>query len=207
MSDDGEPRVESGIYHEPPERLTRLAGAMADALQGHPEYGDDIRAAFMVRDQDGGSGAALVGYPEGQETGLDALSDVVMHIKALFQTAGIEFELSTVGREDPDEFLARQDGTEEPRQKVVLTVVADEPDARMKELLTAVRTAIEGTSAGMADTRIILILDTGPAMAAVLHHGYESHHDMAHGLFNAFQRVISAEGGHVAVIPVMDTPN
>jgi hypothetical protein len=204
MSDKHEPDPEGGLYTEPQERLTRIAAAATEAIVTHPENGEDIRAAFMIRDERGGHGAALYGYPEGDEIGIDALADVVKHISILFKAAGVEMELKTVTRENPDTLLA-EPGQAADQPKVELTVTADSPDTAMAELCRAVKQAVEGV-ADLDDTRLIMVLDLGLS-SAVMHHGYPSHHAMAHGLFEAFQKVIATEGGHVAVIPIMESPN
>lgn len=195
--------VPSGRYTKPQERLTRLAGAMTSALEAHPENGDDIRGAFMIHDDAGGSGAALYGYPEGQETSFEALADVVQHISVLFKSAGIEMELNTVTREREPDLLDDLLGAPEPEQRIVLTITKDPPDPKMKTVCDAVKAAIEGTS-GMSNTKMIIIMDLDDHASAVMHHGFADHHAMVHALFDTFRQAIAAEGGQIAVIPVMD---
>lgn len=211
MSDE---TVEPGKYYEPQERLTRLAALATEAMMASPEWGDDVRGAFMLHDEENGSGACLLGYPEGEEVSFESMADVVQHIRVLFKSIGIDMELNMVTREkapaaeDLEKLLDDGQEAEVPlpsgdEQQVVLTLTADAPDEQMAVLCTAVKKAVEA-STGLGDTQLILLMRHGTGSGAIMHHGYATHHDMAHGLFEAFQQVIAAEGGKIAVIPIMD---
>lgn len=203
MADEDQEHPAAGKYYEPQERMTRLAALATEAMMASPEWGDDIQAAFMLHDQDNGSGAALLGYPDGKELGFEAISDVVQHISNLFKSSGITMKLSTVmapPEDQPDGEPASENASEE---RVVLTLSAPAPDERIKTVCEAVKAAIEQTS-GLAETKMIIAMDLGPMTSVLLHHGYPSHHAMVHALFDTFKQAISLEGGQVAVIPVIE---
>lgn len=196
MTDSDHP--EPGRYSEPQERLTRLAGVAMDAMMADPEWGEDLRGAFMVHDDQNGSGACLVGYPDGEETEFEAMADVVQHISVLFRSSGAVMELNTVPREGTDG-NGRPGTPDGPR--IVLTLSGAPVDPALRKVCDAVKEGVEAT-AGLDQARMIIIMGLGEETSALMHHGYESHHAMAHALFNAFQHVITEEGGRIAIIPV-----
>jgi hypothetical protein len=69
----------------PQERLTRLADAAVDGINGHPENGDDVRGIIMLV-AGTRSGIAVFGYDE--EDGPDALVDLAQHLQGLFAAHG-----------------------------------------------------------------------------------------------------------------------
>ena len=200
MDSDGTP-VTPGRYDEPQERLTRLTATACEAMLAHPEFGDDIRGAFMVHDEANGSGSCLVGYPEGEEVSFDSMQDVVQHIKVLFRSMGIDMKLDTVSQENPGATPG-----EHAEGDVVLTIMTEPPDPRMQEVLRAVKQVIEAKSAP-ADSKMIIIMTDDSGKGGLMHHGYESDHHVAHALFDVFQQIIVSEGGRVAVVPIMGSPN
>ncbi len=197
VSDNDEASITGGVYDEPQERLTRIAGAMTQAMTDHPEHGDDLRLVVMLHDDKGGSGSALYGYPEGEELSAESLTDVVKHLSALFRAAGISMDVKTVPGET---------GPEEPSgqaPKVVLTLSSDALDPQLRAVCDAVKEAVEATS-GTARTKMVVILNIEGGDSALMHHGHDSQHQVAHALFDTFRTIVAAEGGHIAVIPVMD---
>jgi hypothetical protein len=76
---------------EPHERLTRLCAAMTDALDAHPERGDEKCIVFL---QDGERGGLqLYGYDDDRE----AMADLLMHLKAIFEANGKTLLVTSLG--------------------------------------------------------------------------------------------------------------
>jgi hypothetical protein len=69
---------------QPHDRLTRLCAAMTDALDAHPERGDEKCIVFLQSDADRRGGLQLHGY----EDDTDAIVDLFLHLKALFRSKG-----------------------------------------------------------------------------------------------------------------------
>jgi hypothetical protein len=67
---------------DPHDRLTRLCAAMTDALDAHPERGDERCAIFLQDDERGG--LVLHGYDDDSE----ALTDLFLHLRAIFRANG-----------------------------------------------------------------------------------------------------------------------
>jgi hypothetical protein len=64
----GVSNVRVAYGHEPPDdvRCSRLAAAMLDALQGHGEYGDDIRVMISALDDTARTGVVVTeNIPDG----------------------------------------------------------------------------------------------------------------------------------------------
>lgn len=68
---------------EPVDRLTRLCGAMTDTLDAHPEMSENVKCVVFLQDGDRG-GLQLHGYDDDKE----AIVDVFMHLRAIFQSNG-----------------------------------------------------------------------------------------------------------------------
>lgn len=68
----------------PHDRLTRLCAAMTDALDAHPERGDE-RCIVFLQDAERG-GLSLHGYEDDRE----AIVDLLMHLRAIFKANGKE---------------------------------------------------------------------------------------------------------------------
>ncbi len=66
------------------DRLTRLCAAMTDALDAHPERGDEKCIVFLQSEADKRGGLQLHGYDDDNE----AMVDLFLHLKALFASAG-----------------------------------------------------------------------------------------------------------------------
>lgn len=73
---------------EPEQRLTRLCDAMIATLEVHPEHGADVHCVVFLDDGDTG-GLVMHGY-EGndREISAAALTDVFLHMKAIFEANG-----------------------------------------------------------------------------------------------------------------------
>jgi hypothetical protein len=74
----GERRTE-----EPHDRLTRMCAAMTATLDAHPETSEDVKCIVFLQDGDRG-GMQLHGYEEDSE----AMVDLLMHLKAIFEANG-----------------------------------------------------------------------------------------------------------------------
>lgn len=69
----------------PEERPTRLANVAANALEGDPEYDDDVRAMIFVYPNTGRGGICAHNY-EGDTDRM--VSDVLQSLDAILQTRG-----------------------------------------------------------------------------------------------------------------------
>jgi hypothetical protein len=77
---------------DPFDRLTRLCEAMTDALDAHPERGDEKCMVFL---QDGRKGGLQTyGYDEDSE----AIADLLFHLKAMFEASGQTLAIVPVGQ-------------------------------------------------------------------------------------------------------------
>lgn len=68
---------------EPHDRLTRLCAAMTEALDAHPEHGDE-KAIVFLQASDGRGGIVLHGYDDD----VDAMADLLVHLTAIFEANG-----------------------------------------------------------------------------------------------------------------------
>lgn len=68
---------------EPHDRLTRLCAAMTHALDDQPETGEDVKCIVFLQDGKRG-GLHLHGYEDDTE----AIADLFIHLKALFEANG-----------------------------------------------------------------------------------------------------------------------
>jgi hypothetical protein len=76
----------------PHDRLTRLCDAMTQTLEAHPEYRDGDKAMLFLDDGKRG-GIVLHGY----DADVDAMTDLLMHLKALFEANGKTLMIVPVG--------------------------------------------------------------------------------------------------------------
>jgi hypothetical protein len=72
---------------EPNDRLTRLCAAMTAALDAHPERGEEKCVVFLQDAERGG--LQLHGYEDDTE----AIVDLLTHLKAIFESNGLEFRI------------------------------------------------------------------------------------------------------------------
>ena len=69
---------------EPTDRLTRLCDAMTEALDAHPEKGDAKCVVFLDSDSEQRGGIQTHGY----EDPTDAIVNLFIHLRAMFQARG-----------------------------------------------------------------------------------------------------------------------
>lgn len=69
---------------DPHDRLTRLCDAMSDALDAHPERGDEKCIVFLSSEKDKRGGMQMYGYDDDWE----AMTDVFLHLRAVFRANG-----------------------------------------------------------------------------------------------------------------------
>ena len=79
---------------EPIDRLTRLCSVMVDALEEHPEYGEDVRALVMLNADERG-GIVQHGYDEEEAP----IVDLFLHLQAMFQAQGKTLAIVPIGGE------------------------------------------------------------------------------------------------------------
>jgi hypothetical protein len=77
---------------EPHDRLTRLAAAMTAALEADPGYRDGDKAIVMLDDGTRG-GICLHGYDDD----VQAMTDLICHLKAIFEANGKRLEMGFGG--------------------------------------------------------------------------------------------------------------
>lgn len=77
---------------EPIDRLTRLCAAMTEALDAHPERGDEKCIVFL---QDGERGGLQI---HGYEDDTEALVDLLIHLRAIFRANGKELVIAPLAR-------------------------------------------------------------------------------------------------------------
>jgi hypothetical protein len=78
----------------PVDRLTRLCGAMTEALEAADGYRDGDKAVVMLSDGERG-GIGLHGY--GDDTA--ALVDLIIHLQAIFEANGKKLVIMPLGRD------------------------------------------------------------------------------------------------------------
>jgi hypothetical protein len=78
---------------EPHDRLTRLCDAMLKALESNPENDENVKCIVFLDDGKRG-GFSLHGY----EKDTDAMVDLFMHLKALFNANGKELIFAPIHR-------------------------------------------------------------------------------------------------------------
>lgn len=80
---------------KPHNRLTRLCDAMTEALDAHPERGDEKCIVFLQEPGDHGlGGLQLHGYEDDRE----AITDLVIHLRAILKSRGIELHIASLGQ-------------------------------------------------------------------------------------------------------------
>lgn len=77
--------------HEPRDRLTRIGDAMTNAMTSHPEAREGDRAIVMLDDGNMG-GIVLHGYDDD----LDALTDLLVHLRAIFRAQGKDLDVIAI---------------------------------------------------------------------------------------------------------------
>ena len=77
---------------EPHDRLTRLCGAMLDALDAHDERGGE-RCVIFLQDGDDG-GLVMHGYSDDA----DAIVDIILHLRAILRSKGADLVVAPLGK-------------------------------------------------------------------------------------------------------------
>jgi hypothetical protein len=78
---------------QPHDRLTRLCDAMTGTLEQQAEYTADVKAVIMLDDGQRG-GIVLHGYDDDTQ----AMVDLLMHLKAIFEANGKTLMIMPLGR-------------------------------------------------------------------------------------------------------------
>ena len=92
----------SGDYDrtpEPEERLTRLCAAMTEALDAHPERGDEKCIVFLQSAADERGGIQLHGYDDSTE----AMADLFLHMQAIFRSQGQDLQFMPMPGGPPEQ--------------------------------------------------------------------------------------------------------
>lgn len=79
---------------EPHDRLTRLSDAAVQAIEVHDEYREGDKAIIFLDDGTRG-GIVLHGYDDDT----DAMADLIIHLKAIFEANGKQFLIAPLGGE------------------------------------------------------------------------------------------------------------
>lgn len=74
---------------EPNDRLSRLAAAMTDALEAHPEYGGE-RAIVMLDSQ---VERRYMTHLSGYDDETEAVVDLFLHLRAMMRATGRDLDL------------------------------------------------------------------------------------------------------------------
>jgi hypothetical protein len=78
------PRVTGRTEGEPHSRLTRIADAMTEVLDHHPEAYPSDRAIVLVENDGGDGGIGLTGFDDAA----DALASLLVHAQVLADATG-----------------------------------------------------------------------------------------------------------------------
>ena len=73
-------------HHNPRDRLTRITDAGLEGARGHSEFKDDDRVIVLIYGDDGMAGIGLGGY---NGDTVQAATDMLSHIEAVFEANGI----------------------------------------------------------------------------------------------------------------------
>jgi hypothetical protein len=87
--------------NEPHDRLTRLANEVLESLSENPEYEPGVRAIVFVN-HNGRAGIGIHGYGEDQQAAIiDATTDLIVHLTAMFEAMGKELKIVSIKQGDP----------------------------------------------------------------------------------------------------------
>lgn len=79
---------------EPFDRLTRMADAITEALEAHPEFDENDRVIVMlVNSETKQAGLELSGYDEDA----DAMGDMFQHLRAIVRAGGGDLQIHQLG--------------------------------------------------------------------------------------------------------------
>lgn len=79
---------------EPHDRLTRIGGEALTAIENHPEYEKGTKAIVFINDKSRG-GICTHGYDDDK----DAVVDLIMHLKAMFEVMGKSLQIHPIPNE------------------------------------------------------------------------------------------------------------
>ena len=82
---------------EPEDRLTRLCAAMTEALDAHPERRDEKCIVFLQSPSEERGGIQLHGYEDDAE----AMAELFVHLKAIFESQGKELYFAPMPAQPP----------------------------------------------------------------------------------------------------------
>lgn len=77
---------------EPHDRLTRMCDTAIRAVESHAERRDGDKCIVFLDDGKRG-GIVLHGY----DSDLDAMSDLLVHVRAIFRANGMDFQVHSLG--------------------------------------------------------------------------------------------------------------
>jgi hypothetical protein len=86
-------RSEVNRTEDPHDRLTRLCSAMTEALDAHPERGEEKCIVFLQDSKRGG--LQMHGYEDDTE----AIADLFVHLQAIFEANGKQLLFAPLGRD------------------------------------------------------------------------------------------------------------
>jgi hypothetical protein len=78
---------------QPHDRLTELCAVMTTALEGDPLYGEGVKCIVFLQDGKRG-GLQMHGYDDDAE----AIADLFMHLKAIFEANGKTLLFAPLGQ-------------------------------------------------------------------------------------------------------------
>jgi|SRR5215471_8469528 len=83
---------------EPNSRMTRLCNAGLQAIETHPEYTEDVKIIIMIHDNTGGedSGGIGMGGYNSPEDDSEAVMDLFIHLKSIFQANGSDLMIMPI---------------------------------------------------------------------------------------------------------------
>jgi hypothetical protein len=184
-------------------RLARLSAALTDVLEHHPDSGPDIKGIFALMDGTS-SGAAMLGYDD--HITVDPVFDLIKQAGILFAAIGIK--MTVVADNGTGEKAFEGPFQPEPPEgftgEPVKLIIASEPgSAKMAVICRAVKESMQGSGEDWAGTQVVILVQPpGHEHSTMMYHGLEDGPDIAAVLMNALQRVISADGGTVMLVPM-----
>jgi hypothetical protein len=202
MSDQRVPPPKWMLEHDEENRLSRLSDEITKAIEASPDYGEDIKGIFALTDGQS-SGAAMLGYQEHVTT--DPIFDLIRHAGILFAAVGVKLNLVADNGEEAKGFDIPQpplagNGTGE---SVTLTVTSDPGGVQQAALCRAVKESVQGLGGDWAGCRVIIITEMPGQRCAIMYHGIESDHQLAHALLAAFQQVAEGDKNmEIMLVPV-----
>ena len=85
------------ISDEPQDRLTRICDEMSKVFHDHPEHRPEDKCVVFLNNGERG-GLVLVDYDDHSE----AMADLLMHLRAVFQASGKRLDFMFLGEDGVD---------------------------------------------------------------------------------------------------------